>query len=107
MLNYVWIALLFLGIGTALTTDIFDKVNDKYKNGEELYVQILFKENYDKEAQKKIFMPFFSTKPDSGYGLGLSLSQKIIKKHNGDIIIDSEKSIGTTITLLFPVGATK
>ena len=52
-------------------------------------------------------MPFFSTKSETSYGLGLSLSQKIIKKHNGDIIIDSEKSVGTTITLLFPVGETK
>ena len=73
-------------------------------------IYIIIKDNgegIDKETQKKIFMPFFSTKSETSYGLGLSLSQKIIKKHNGDIIIDSEKSVGTTITLLFPVGETK
>lgn len=52
MLNYVWLALLFLGIGTALTTDVFDKLNDKYKNSEGINVQLLFGEKYNKEEQK-------------------------------------------------------
>ncbi|MBU2493619.1 MAG: spore maturation protein [Bacteroidetes bacterium] len=53
MLNYVWIALLFLGIGTALTSDIFDNVNDKYKNGAEFNVQVSFGEKFNKNELKK------------------------------------------------------
>lgn len=42
MLNYVWLGLLMLGIGVALTTDVVDKTNNKYKNGEALNVEIVF-----------------------------------------------------------------
>lgn len=42
MLNYVWLGLLMLGIGVALSTDIADKSNNKYKNGEALQVEIIF-----------------------------------------------------------------
>ena len=45
MLNYVWLGLLVLGIGTALTTDIFDQSNNKYMNGEPLPVEIWFEDS--------------------------------------------------------------
>src|ERR1039457_448386 len=32
MLNYIWIILLFLGIGAALSTDIINKTENKYRN---------------------------------------------------------------------------
>ncbi|MFP4097907.1 MAG: PAS domain S-box protein [Alphaproteobacteria bacterium] len=38
----------------------------------------------------------------SGVGLGLSLSKAIMDIHEGRIEIISEKSIGTTVTLIFP-----
>lgn len=44
MLNYIWLTLLFLGIGIGLTTDIIDKAGNKYKNGETLYVIVKFPE---------------------------------------------------------------
>lgn len=41
------------------------------------------------DISKKIFQPFFSTKPiEGGTGLGLSISQKIMKEHNGDLALD-------------------
>ncbi len=40
MLNYIWIALLFLGIGAAITYDITDQVQNKYRNGYPLEVTI-------------------------------------------------------------------
>lgn len=43
---------MFLGIGTALTSDIFDKVKDKYKNGDEINVQLIFDEKFSGEEQK-------------------------------------------------------
>ena len=45
MLNYVWLGLLVLGIGTALTTDIFDQSNNKYRNGDPLPVEIWFEDS--------------------------------------------------------------
>ncbi|MDR3609880.1 MAG: nucleoside recognition domain-containing protein [Ignavibacteriaceae bacterium] len=40
MLNYIWIALLFLGIGAALSTDIINKTENKYRNNDPLPVII-------------------------------------------------------------------
>ena len=45
MLNYVWLGLLVLGIGTALTSDIIDQSNDKYRNGDPLPVEIWFEDS--------------------------------------------------------------
>ena len=47
MLNYVWLGLLVLGIGTALTTDIFDQSNNKFRNGDSLPVEILLEDSID------------------------------------------------------------
>lgn len=56
-----------------------------------------------KENLEKIFEPFFTTKPvGEGTGLGMSISYEIIKKHGGDILIDSEIGRGTTFTISLP-----
>ena len=50
-----------------------------------------------------IFDPFFTTKTQGkGTGLGLSVSLGIIRKHGGDIRVDSQMSKGTTFTVLLP-----
>lgn len=49
-----------------------------------------------------IFNPFFTTKP-SGTGLGLAVSQKIIREHRGEIKVDSRIGQGTTFTITLPV----
>ncbi|WP_223593773.1 two-component system sensor histidine kinase NtrB [Neobacillus bataviensis] len=51
---------------------------------------------------KKIFNPFYTTKPD-GTGLGLSICQKIIQDHGGTIKAASTLNHGTSFTICFPM----
>lgn len=51
----------------------------------------------------KLFDPFFSTK-EGGNGLGLALTQQIIRDHGGDLRVDSAVGRGTTFTVSVPVG---
>jgi spore maturation protein SpmA len=52
MLNYVWLGLLILGIGVALSTDIIEKSNNKYQNGNPLSVEIVFEDSIDEFVNK-------------------------------------------------------
>lgn len=49
----------------------------------------------------KIFDPYFSTK-EQGSGLGLASTYSIIKKHNGNITVDSQHTKGTLFTIDLP-----
>ncbi len=49
----------------------------------------------------KVFDPYFTTK-QKGHGLGLATCYSIIKKHAGDIKIQSEFGVGSTITIYLP-----
>jgi signal transduction histidine kinase len=50
----------------------------------------------------KIFYPFFSTKPSTGMGLGLSECQKIVNQHGGTIGVESTLGKGTLFRIAFP-----
>jgi len=50
----------------------------------------------------KVFEPFFTTK-DDGIGLGLYLSNHIIKSHNGKIDIKSIIGKGTEVIVRLPM----
>ena len=57
-----------------------------------------------KENQQKIFEPFFTTKEaGKGTGLGMSIASEIIKKHHGELSLESEVGKGTTFTIELPV----
>ena len=51
--------------------------------------------------QRRIFDPFFSTKGEGGSGLGLSMSYSIVKRHGGEITVESAPGQGATFTLVF------
>ena len=52
-------------------------------------------------TQRRIFEPFFSTKGESGSGLGLSMAYSIVKRHGGEIEVESAPGRGATFTLVF------
>ncbi len=56
------------------------------------------------EVLRQALNPFFTTKPvGSGTGTGLSLTERIIKRHGGMINISSKEGEGTTVTMTLPV----
>jgi len=56
------------------------------------------------EVRKKIFDPFFTTKGVTSSGLGMSVSYGIIKRHGGEILVESEPGKGTLFVLHLPMG---
>ena len=50
------------------------------------------------EDLEQIFEPYYSTK-DTGIGLGLPLTKKIIEEHGGEINVESAPGRGTTFTV--------
>jgi signal transduction histidine kinase len=53
------------------------------------------------EELEKIFQPYFTTK-EAGIGLGLAITERIIKEHGGRIQVTSTPGTGTTFTVLLP-----
>ena len=51
----------------------------------------------------RVFDVFMTSRPEgSGTGLGLAVSQEIVKEHGGKITISSEIDCGTTVTVFLP-----
>ncbi len=56
-----------------------------------------------KEDLANVFNPFFTTKdPGVGTGLGLSLTHSFIRRAGGDLTIESEPNVGTTVRVFLP-----
>jgi signal transduction histidine kinase len=55
------------------------------------------------ENLKKIFVPFYSSKPVSkNWGIGLSLCYRIIRAHEGKISVSSVHGQGTAFKIMLP-----
>lgn len=54
------------------------------------------------ENLSKMFLMFESTKGARGTGLGLAVSQKIIREHGGDITVESQIGKGSRFVLTWP-----
>lgn len=69
------------------------------------YVRISVSDNgpgIDPEVQERIFIPFFTTKPQ-GSGIGLALSRQIIQLHGGQLSVQSTSEKGSTFSMLLPL----
>ncbi|MFP4106102.1 MAG: PAS domain S-box protein [Phycisphaerae bacterium] len=64
----------------------------------------------DRYAQKHIFEPFYSTKPDGealAAGLGLPSVYGCVTMHGGGVEVDSEIGLGSTFRMYLPAAATR
>jgi signal transduction histidine kinase len=56
------------------------------------------------EIAKRIFEPFFTTKiVGNGTGLGLTVAYDIVRKHEGELRLESEPGKGSTFTVCLPL----
>ena len=55
------------------------------------------------ETKRRIFEPYYTTKAESGTGLGLTAVLKIINAHSGEITLESQLGVGTCFTFKFPI----
>ncbi|MFC1712210.1 ATP-binding protein [Candidatus Poribacteria bacterium] len=56
------------------------------------------------DSLQKVFAPYFTTKQD-GSGLGLAVSQSIIRNHDGHIAVESGVGVGTTFSIYLPASS--
>lgn len=62
------------------------------------------------EVKSQIFTRFYraeESRTTAGYGLGLSIAERIIKAHGGRISVDSEQGVGSTFAVVLPAYSKK
>ena len=60
------------------------------------------------ENLSKIFDPFFTTKAEGkGVGLGLAVLYGIVKAHDGEVEVASQRNVGTTFIVTVPLKSRK
>lgn len=57
--------------------------------------------------KQKVFEPFFTEGKANGTGLGLTVAQKIVQDHGGDLRLESSSSEGTVFLVILPLGPTE
>lgn len=57
----------------------------------------------DEETRQRCLEPFFSTKGEQGAGLGLGTVYGIVRRHDGELDVQSEKGRGTCVTISIPI----
>ncbi|MFC0154566.1 ATP-binding protein [Xanthomonas dyei] len=58
------------------------------------------------DVLERVFEPFYTTKPiGQGTGLGMSMIYGFMQQSNGQVWVESEVGVGTTVSLYLPAGA--
>lgn len=95
-------------------------LHEKYLNDQDFTPQLTVETSFQNEfaeirvidngkgiaevEKKQLFSPFFTTKPTSkGTGLGLFISQDIVKTHKGNITVEAEQGSLTAFIIQLPV----
>jgi GAF domain-containing protein/anti-sigma regulatory factor (Ser/Thr protein kinase) len=55
------------------------------------------------DVKRRVFEPFFTTKGVKRTGLGLAVAYGTIRRHGGQVEVESEEGRGTTVTFWLPV----
>ena len=56
------------------------------------------------EEMRRLFDPFHSTKDNETHlGLGLFVSHEIVRQHGGDLLVESQPGVGSTVTVVLPM----
>ena len=82
------------------------KISTSYSEKEDqIIVEIIDNGNgMSPEVLKQAFNPFFTMKPvGSGTGVGLSIAERIVRRHGGKITLSSIEGEGTTAMMILPV----
>jgi PAS domain S-box-containing protein len=83
----------------------------EYSGNRRAGVHVIFADNgtgISQQDRSRLFEPFYTTKKDSGTGLGLWLSEGIVRKHHGKIQVRSSAQpgrSGTIFSLFLPKNA--
>lgn len=67
-------------------------------------VKIVFKDTgkgMSVETLGQLFEPYFTTKK-TGTGLGMLIVRRIVRDHGGELSVESEEGVGTTVTIHLP-----
>ena len=56
----------------------------------------------DQEQTKQMFTPFYSTKGERGTGLGLFITNKVIRKHGGTLTVNTNPGVGAEFRIQLP-----
>lgn len=59
------------------------------------------------EQTANVFSPFYTTKGDEGTGLGLAVVYGIVKRHNGEVHVESTPGQGSRFTISLPFAQTE
>lgn len=94
---------ILMNAAAAIGAEGIIEVSVSHKDGE---IQIVFKDDgvgISTRSMERIFEPFYTTKiGGEGAGLGLYISQKIVKAHSGNIEVESSEGKGTIVTVVLP-----
>ena len=85
------------------------KVDNNLRLKEGRYIKLSIRDNgsgISDEDMSRIFDPYFTTKVN-GNGLGLSTSYAIIKKHDGNIFVESKPGAGSVFNIYLPANREK
>ncbi len=97
MLNYVWFGLIILGLAAGLSSDVGDKISDRYKNGKGIKVELLSNSPLKKNAVNEGVIKIKKTDFENFYGEknaeDIALVSKITLKddpNSGTVFIHSD-----------------